>query len=179
MGTDIAGMIRPAVFFDRDGVLNRDLGYVHRAEQFEWIDGARDAVKACNRAGVFVFVVTNQSGVARGMFKETAVAALHAWMRSELAAVGGHIDDIAYCPHLADAAVPQYRCDCRRRKPAPGMILDMLATWPVDRARSLLIGDKATDVAAAEAAGIAGALFPGGNLHEFVAPLLASRLQPS
>jgi D-glycero-D-manno-heptose 1,7-bisphosphate phosphatase len=176
-GWMVATMLRPAVFFDRDGVLNRDFGFVHRPEQIEWIDGAKEAVRACNQAGAFVFVVSNQSGVARGMFEETAVVALHAWMRNELAAAGAHIDDVEFCPHLLDGSVPEYRRDCRRRKPAPGMILDLLDKWPVDRARSLLIGDKASDVAAAEAAGIAGALFPGGDLHAFLAPFLASRLQ--
>jgi D-glycero-D-manno-heptose 1,7-bisphosphate phosphatase len=169
-------MLRPAVFFDRDGVLNRDTGYVHRPEQFEWIDGAKDAVKACNQHGAFVFVVTNQSGVARGLYEEAEVVALHAWMSDELAAVGARVDAFEFCPHLIDGSVPHYRRDCRRRKPQPGMILDLLDRWPVDRARSMLIGDKASDIAAAEAAGITGVLFAGGNLQAFLMPLLAGSI---
>src|SRR2546428_4774390 len=83
---------RPAVFFDRDGVLNEDSGYVFEISKLRWIDGAREAVKIANDAGYFVFVVTNQSGVARGLYQESEVEALHNWMADDLASVGAHID---------------------------------------------------------------------------------------
>jgi D-glycero-D-manno-heptose 1,7-bisphosphate phosphatase len=160
------------VFLDRDGVLNRDTGYVHRPDQIVWIDGAMDAVKACNDAGALVFVISNQAGVAQGRYDESAVNALHEWMAGQLARAGARVDAFEFCPHHEDAAVARYRRPCRRRKPEPGMILDLLDRWPVERARSLLVGDKSSDIAAGEAAGIRSFLFPGGNLHEFIGPLL-------
>lgn len=165
---------RPAVFFDRDGVLNLDHGYVHRVADFTWVDGALDAIRRLNRLGWLVFVVTNQSGVARGYYDEAAVAALHGWMAAEAERAGAHIDDFRYCPHLPKASVPAYAKDCDCRKPGPGMLLDLMAAWPVDAARSFMIGDKASDMEAARAAGIASHLFGGGDLAAFVGGILAT-----
>jgi D-glycero-D-manno-heptose 1,7-bisphosphate phosphatase len=160
--------LRPAVFFDRDGVLNEDFGFVHMADQLSWIPGAREAVSHLTKAGYLVFVVTNQSGIARGYFTAETVEKLHQTMGEEIASFGGQINAFAYCPHHPDAIVEQYRQTCTCRKPAPGMILDLLRHWPVDLQRSLLIGDQPRDLAAAEAAGIAAAHFQGGNLLDFV-----------
>jgi len=164
---------RPALFLDRDGVLNVNHGYVHTPEKFDWNDGARAAVRACNDRGMLVFVVTNQAGVAHGYYDEAAIHALHDWIREKLAEEGAHVDAFEYCPHHPDGKVEAYRRACRRRKPGPGMIEDLLARWDVDQARSLLVGDSESDLAAAKAAGIAGRLFPGGNLADFVAKALA------
>jgi D-glycero-D-manno-heptose 1,7-bisphosphate phosphatase len=159
---------RPAVFFDRDGVLNRDIGYLHKPEQVEWLEGAREAVRLCNDAGYFVFVVTNQAGVARGYYGEDDVLRLHAWMNAELARFGAHVDAFEYCPHHPDGVEGPYRRACSRRKPEPGMVLDLLSAWPVDKDNSFLIGNMQSDLDAAKGAGIAAHLYQGGSLAEFV-----------
>ena len=163
---------RPAIFFDRDGVINADHGYVGDVMRFELLPGAAAGVRAANAAGVLAFLVTNQSGVARGFYTEADVAILHRHMAEVLARDGAHFDDIRYCPHLPEAAVAAYRLDCSCRKPKPGMILDLMAHWPVDRARSTMIGDKPSDMAAARAAGIRGILYEGGALVDSVAAAL-------
>jgi D-glycero-D-manno-heptose 1,7-bisphosphate phosphatase len=170
-----ARLTRPAVFFDRDGVINQDLGYIHRSDQVIWIDGAKQAIKRCNDLGHFVFVVSNQAGVARGYYAEADIAKLHAWMNRELAAAGAHIDAFEYCPHHEEASIERYRRACRRRKPEAGMITDLLDSRPVNRARSFLIGDKDSDIEAATKAGIAGFRFPGGDLLAFLAARLGER----
>ncbi len=163
---------RPALFLDRDGVINRDHNYVGTRDRFEWMPGAREAIRHATAAGWHVFVVTNQAGVARGFYTEADVAALHAWMADEVRRARGTIDDIRICPFHPDATVPAYRHVSDWRKPAPGMLLDLIRAWELDPARCLLIGDQPTDLAAAEAAGVAAHLFTGGNLATFVAGLL-------
>ena len=162
---------RPAVFFDRDGVLNVDVNYLYRVEDFAWIPGAQAAIKQYNNKGYFVFVVTNQSGVARGYYGEDDVNTLHNWMQTELAKIGAQIDDFFYCPHHPAGTVEPYTVACQCRKPQPGLLQAACDKWPVDKEQSLLIGDKLSDIEAAAAAGIRGCLFPGGNLLDFVRTL--------
>ncbi len=163
---------RRALFLDRDGTINVDHGWVGTRDRFEFIPGAPDAVRAATAAGWHVFVVTNQSGVARGLYTEADMHALHAWMADALRAVGGTIDDIRHCPFHPDAVLAEYRQASAWRKPAPGMILDLLRAWRLDPAGCVLVGDQPTDMQAAAAAGVAGHLFPGGNLEALVRPLL-------
>lgn len=162
--------VRPALFLDRDGVLNEDPGYVSRWEDFRWIEGAREAVAAFNAAGWWVFVVTNQSGVGRGYYTEADIHALHAQMSDSLAQVGGRIDAYYYCPQHPDALEETYRHpDPPDRKPNPGMLLRAMADWPVDVARSLMVGDKDGDIEAGRRAGVRALKFEGGNLMAFLA----------
>lgn len=163
---------RGAVFFDRDGVLNVDHGHVGSRDRFEWVAGAREAVRMVNEANMYAFVVTNQAGVAKGFYDEAAVHDLHAFMAGELAAAGAHIDDFRYSPYHVDGVVEAYRRDSDCRKPGPGMLNALMADWPVDRERSLLVGDKDSDLAAAAAAGVRGCRFTGDRLDAFVQKLL-------
>lgn len=165
---------RPAAFLDRDGVLNQDTGYVHLARDFVWIDGAKQAVKRLNDRGYFVFVVTNQSGIARGLYGTAEVEALHRWINDALRQVGAHVDQFYYCPHHPDGVVPGYGIVCDCRKPAPGLLQQAMREWPVRREGSFMIGDKAIDVEAATAVGIGGFRFdPHANLDAAVTAILA------
>ncbi len=159
---------KPAAFLDRDGVLNVDVGYLHRIEDLVWVDGAKDAVRKLTEAGFMVFIVTNQSGIARGYYDGSQVERLHAHMSAEIDAAGGRLTDSRYCPFHPEHGRPAWDRFEGWRKPAPGMLLDLMNVWPVRHKGSFLIGDKASDVAAAEAAGIPGYLFDGGSLSAFL-----------
>lgn len=166
-------MKHKAVFFDRDGVLNVDKAYLYQVEELEWIDGALAAIAYLTQAGYLVFVVTNQSGIARGYYTITAMEKLHQYMKDIAANSGGKIEKFYYCPHLPTGSVAEYAIDCDCRKPKPGLILQALAEYDVDMEKSFLIGDKKRDVEAAEAAGIKGYLFEKGNLLDFVERIVA------
>ena len=153
-------------------MINVDHGYVGTRDRFDWMPGALEGIALATSRGWRVFVVTNQSGVARGLYTETELRALHDWMIREIAAAGGVVDDIRYCPYHPDAVIPAYCKVSNWRKPAPGMILDLLRVWKIDPAHALLVGDQDTDMQAAAAAGIAGFKFAGGNLEAFLCPLL-------
>ena len=166
---------KPAAFLDRDGVINHDDGYVGTIERFRFIPGAAAAIRRLNEAGYLVFIASNQSGIARGFFTEDDLVKLHRWMEREFEAQGAHIDDTRYCPFHPDSKLSGYAWDSSLRKPRPGMLLDLIANWPVERKTSFLIGDKDTDLQAAENVGIAGYLFSGGDLDAFVQTILAQR----
>lgn len=159
---------RPALLLDRDGVLNLDHGYVGSRERFDWMPGALDAVRLATARGWHVFVATNQSGVARGFYDLAAVEALHRWMADGLRAAGGTVDDWRVCPFHPEGSAAAYRRVSDWRKPAPGMLLDLMRRWQLDPARCVLVGDRASDLAAAAAAGIVGQLFNGGDLLALV-----------
>ena len=158
----------PAIFFDRDGVLNIDHGYTYRSEEFEWVVGAKKAIQHFNQQGYYVFVVTNQSGIARGFYTEEEVQKLHAFMNKELSEEGAHINAFYYCPHHMEGIVPKYTMACQCRKPMPGMLLQAIEEWRIDPATSLMIGDRPSDIEAAKAAGIPGYLFSGKDLYKYV-----------
>ena len=164
---------RGAVIFDRDGTLNEDVGYAYRPDQIVWIEDAAKAVRAVNEAGLFAFVATNESGVARGYYTEEEVKALHRWMYLQLIDKGARVDAFLFSPFHPEATVDAYRRASDCRKPGPGMVLDLMARFPIDPARTVMIGDKDSDVEAARAAGIAGYKYEGGSLLKFVQPLLA------
>src|ERR1700730_14991679 len=167
-GDDSAGIaLKPAAFLDRDGVVNHDDGYMGTADRIRWMPNAAKAIRRLNDAGYFVFFFTNQSGVARGFFTEDELNTLHDWMLAELAAQGARIDDVPYWQHHPAATVAGYLEDHHGRKPSPGMIRDLMAHWPVCPEGSFVIGDRSTDIEAAEAAGLPGILIDGGALDAF------------
>ncbi|MBG0790272.1 MAG: D-glycero-beta-D-manno-heptose 1,7-bisphosphate 7-phosphatase [Desulfovibrionaceae bacterium] len=145
---------RPALFLDRDGVLNVNYGYVHTRDKWTWCPGARKAVKFANDAGLLVILVTNQSGIGRGYYGEDAFHELMAWVREDLAGVGAHLDGVYHCPHHPTEAVGDFRRECACRKPGPGMLLQALDEWDIDVARSAVIGDSDKDIEAGRHAGI-------------------------
>jgi D,D-heptose 1,7-bisphosphate phosphatase len=169
---EVVGCRRRALFLDRDGVLNIDHGYVGSRDRFEWVDGALDAIRHATQAGWHVFIVTNQSGIARGLYSEDAARDLLEWIAGQARAVGGTIDDARFCPFHPDATVDAYRQVHPWRKPLPGMLLDLIRTWELDPKRAVMIGDQQTDMQAAAAAGVAGHLFGGGDLLAFLRPIL-------
>lgn len=161
-----------AVFFDRDGVLNEDVAYLYKISDLRWVEGAREAVAYLTQLGYKIFIVTNQSGIARGFYTVEDMQKLHENMQRKIAASGGKIEKIYYCPHHPEGKVPEYTCVCDCRKPKPGMLLQAFSEYEIDREQSFLIGDGKRDVEAAEAAGIRGYLFQGGSLLEFVKSII-------
>lgn len=141
---------KAAVFLDRDGVLNEDLGYVHRPEDLKILPGVVDALKELKRRGFLLIVVSNQSGVARGKFGPADVEAFNDLLRTELVRLGAPpLDDVFYCAHGPGDG-------CRCRKPKPGMIEDAAKRHGIDLGRSYLVGDKFDDVQCAVNAGVKG-----------------------
>ncbi len=159
-----AHLRRPALFLDRDGVINIDHGYVGSIDRFEFTATARAAAAHATAKGWHVFIVTNQSGIARGFYDEAALHSLQAWLHGEILAAGGTIDDWRYCPDHPDATIERYRRVNDWRKPGPGMLCDLISAWQLDPARCVLIGDQPTDIQAAEACQVRAILFDGGDL---------------
>ena len=147
-------MSRKAAFIDRDGVLNEERAFVHRIEDFALLPGAIEALRALKAAGYLLVVVTNQSGIARGLYSESDYLALTEHIRDRLAAAGIKLDALEYCPHLPDAPVARYRLECDCRKPKPGMLWRAIRALDIDPSASLLVGDRLTDIEAGRAAGI-------------------------
>ncbi|TDH63470.1 HAD-IIIA family hydrolase [Dankookia rubra] len=140
-------MPRPALFLDRDGIVNLDHGYVHRREEFDFVDGIFDLAAEATRRGLPLVIVTNQSGIGRGRYTEADFQALMAWVAAEFAARGTPLARIEHCPDHPDRPTP-------RRKPAPGMLLDAAAALGLDLPGSIMVGDQPGDAEAALRAGI-------------------------
>jgi D-glycero-D-manno-heptose 1,7-bisphosphate phosphatase len=153
---------KKAVFLDRDGTINIEKNYLHRVEDFEFILGAPEAIRRLRQAGFLIIVVTNQSGVARGMFGLPAVEKLHQHMQAELGKIGAAIDAFYICPHHPLEGQGDLRRDCDCRKGKPGLLLRAAADYDVDLSRSYMIGDKRADVEAGRAAGCEAILVLSG-----------------
>lgn len=147
-------MSRKAAFIDRDGVLNEERAFVHRIEDFAFLPGAIEALQVLQAAGYLLAVITNQSGIARGLYSEADYLELTAHIRKRLHAAGVRLDAVEYCPHLTDAPVERYRLDCDCRKPKAGMLRRAIAALDIDTAASFLVGDRLSDIEAGRAAGV-------------------------
>ncbi|WP_213993224.1 D-glycero-beta-D-manno-heptose 1,7-bisphosphate 7-phosphatase [Sodalis sp. dw_96] len=144
----------PAIFLDRDGTLNVDHGYVYEIDDFQFIDGAIEAMQELKKMGFALVVVTNQSGIARGKFTEDQFTRLTEWMDWSLADRDVELDGIYFCPHHPDIGEGEYRQDCDCRKPKPGMLLDAQKFLHIDMAASYIVGDSIKDIQAGKAAGV-------------------------
>ena len=160
-------MLKPASFLDRDGVINIDKGYVHKIDDFEWITGAKDAIKLLNENNYFVIVVTNQSGIARNYYSEEDVILLHKYINDELNKVNARIDDFYFSPYHPDVK-NKYSQLAHLRKPNIGMLESAEKKWKFEKKNSFMIGDKDSDVTCADNYGIRGYKFESGNLCDFI-----------
>ncbi|MCA1586155.1 MAG: HAD family hydrolase [Acidobacteria bacterium] len=153
---------RPAVFLDRDGTINVDVGYLHAVDQLELFPWSTDALRLLKRAGFALVIVTNQSGIAQGLIAKGFVEEVHGELQRRLEMVGAAIDGYYYCPHHPMGSVEKFRGDCRCRKPNPGMIEDAARDLGLDPARSWVIGDKWIDVQLGQAVGATSILVRTG-----------------
>ncbi len=156
---------RRAAFLDRDGVINRDHGYVYRIADFEFLDGVREAAARLAHWGYAIVVVTNQAGIGRGMYTEDDFDALTHWMCARFAEAGVPVAGVYHCPHHPTMALGERRRACRCRKPAPGMLLDAARDLQLDLAASVIFGDKCDDLRAGQAAGVGVRVLLGKDAH--------------
>ena len=146
--------LKPALFLDRDGVINVDIGHAHKIEHIIFLPGIFELVIRANRLGYAVLIVTNQAGIGKGLYTVSEFEFLMHWIIAEFKSRGAIIDDFAYCPHHPQAITPALRLDCRCRKPRSGMIFDLALKHQINLAQSVFIGDRHTDVIAANGASV-------------------------
>jgi D-glycero-D-manno-heptose 1,7-bisphosphate phosphatase len=174
-GKMVGGKRRAAVFLDRDGTINEEIGYMDRLEKLRLIPGAAEAIRLINASGMKTVVVTNQSGVARGIFTESFVAEIHARLGEMLRAEGASLDGIYFCPHHPTEGRGDYLRGCECRKPAPGLLLRAAAELHLDPARSYMVGDTLKDIEAGASVGARGVLVRTRYGEESAATLAAAR----
>ena len=150
--------LRPAVFLDRDGTINEQMGYINHLSRFHLLPGVAEAIRVLNGQGLPVVVVTNQSGLARGYFPASLLVEVHAEMNRQLAAAGARIDGLYICPHHPEAKMEQYRQQCTCRKPKTGLLEQAARDMHLDLQRSFMVGDRWSDVRCGAAVGAATVL---------------------
>lgn len=143
-----------ALFLDRDGIINVDHGYIYQPEQMEFVAGIFELCQRFAQQGYLIIVVTNQSGIARGLYSEADFAHLSQWMTAEFSRHKCHIAHVYYCPHHPQNGVGEYLTKCACRKPQPGMLLSAKSDFNIDLNYSVMVGDKASDMQAAQNAGV-------------------------
>ena len=158
--------LQPAIFIDRDGTINEDTGYVSSPGELIVYPWAAEAVRLVNESGMKAIVITNQSGVARSLYTERTLGAIHDRLTRELSESGARIDGIYYCPHHPEIGDETYRKRCECRKPRPGMMIEAARDHQIDLAASYVIGDKASDINLAAEVGARGVLVLTGYGRE-------------
>lgn len=143
----------PGLFLDRDGVIFEDTGYIRRVEDAQWIHGSLDALARMAQSCARIVVVTNQSGVGRGLISVETIESIHEQLRETATRAGARIDAIYYCPHHPTLANPPYRVDCECRKPKPGMLIAAAQDLNLDLSKSVMVGDRITDLEAGRRVG--------------------------
>lgn len=146
--------MKPALFLDRDGVINQEVNYLSKIEEFRFIDGVFETCYEFQKQGFYIFVITNQAGIARGYYNEEEYYTLSNWMLKQFLKRDIRIHKIYHCPHHPEGIVKKYAIECDCRKPNPGMIKQACTEFTVDLSRSILVGDKLTDILAGKAAGV-------------------------
>ena len=146
--------MRPALFLDRDGVINHDIGYLFRKQDFRFVDGILPFIRRWVAQGYLPIIVTNQSGIARGYYTSDDVNALHTWLQQQFSEAGLPHIPYYFCPHHPVLGPAGVASDCDCRKPKPGMFLQAISEHNVDASRSIMVGDKLTDIEAARSAGV-------------------------
>lgn len=159
--------VRKAVFLDRDGTINIEKNYVHKVEDFEFIEGVPEAIKAMNDAGYLVIVITNQAGIARGYYTEDDMHKLHNYIDTELEKHDAKIDAYYFCPHHPIHGIGEYKVDCNCRKPKSGMLELAIKDYNIDIKQSYLFGDKYSDIETGEKINITSFLVDKKPLIEF------------
>ena len=147
-------MPQPALFLDRDGVINHEVGYLHRPEDVRFVDGVFELCQTAQSRGYALVIVTNQSGIARGLYTADDFEALMGWMSQQFVDHGVNLTAVYYCPYHPTQGVGEYKRESEDRKPSPGMILRAARDHDLDLKQSVLIGDRCSDIAAANAAGL-------------------------
>jgi D-glycero-D-manno-heptose 1,7-bisphosphate phosphatase len=171
---------RPAVFLDRDGTINEQMGYINHLSRFVLLPGIAAAIRLLNERDIPVFVVTNQSGLARGYFPPSLLDEVHAKMTEMLAAEGAHVDGIYICPHHPEAKEERYREDCDCRKPKPGLFTRAALEHNIDLGASYVVGDRWSDLKGAHACGATGILVLSGygrGDRDYIGP--SQEIQPA
>jgi D-glycero-D-manno-heptose 1,7-bisphosphate phosphatase len=157
---------RRAAFLDRDGVINIDRGYVSRREDFTFVPGVIEGARQLHELGYALVVVTNQSGIGRGLYTKEDFDTLTAWMKAEFAGAGAPLAGVYFCPHHPSEAFGQFRRECDCRKPAPGMLLTAAQELDIQLSASVMFGDKGSDLEAARAAGVPLRILLGTDARE-------------
>ena len=171
--------LTPAIFLDRDNTLTIDEGYNFEISKFQWVNGAPLALHAFHKAGIPVFIVTNQGGIGRGLFTEDDMHLFHQHLHKMARSVGGEIRDIAYCPHHPLAVTKALKTPCQCRKPEPGLLFELANKWQLDLRQSVMIGDRCSDVEAGQRAGCHSYLFDGDDLNRLAQEIIATHFHPN